>query len=524
MMAALILPSSVMIIGLFLYNLNLERQYDQEKVLKAEEEIALSFSGSISEEKKILTEANGQADFISFCNSSRLEHTEKKASGFFLNYGAEVLGADEAVAAFLLNSETGFLYPFYKNINMGDLSSAIKEFGQSSFGEKDGFQTAVFRYEGTAYIACIEKQRFGSLIVLMDPRKNVAAVSYNQILKERGEYRFLTPEVTGGEYDYEPAKVGELALYVWFSGKFTGFKPIQVLILTMIMVLIMLQSCIFFSVIHRILKPLKEISETMYGISEGDMEKRVPALSGLNEITRMGTEINHMLESLRTQEEESFMIRMDAVQAKLQYLQLQIRPHFYLNCLKNLRSLIALDKKEEAQTLVLGLANYISHAFMDVKNFITIREELEAAESYVNLCRMLSADVFLKLVLSGECTNLKCLPMSILTFVENSIKHITRPGTLHITVSVRPFDDGFESRAMQIIIKDDGGGYPERVLEEFERLDPSRMQYRRENIGILNVCYRLWLVYRDEAEMLLRNEGDCAVTEMTVPMDAELIR
>ena len=33
---------------------------------------------------------------------------------------------------------------------------------------------------------------------------------------------------------------------------------------------------------------------------------------------------------------------MAAVQAQLQYFQLQIRPHFYLNCMKNLNSLIDL--------------------------------------------------------------------------------------------------------------------------------------------------------------------------------------
>ena len=88
--------------------------------------------------------------------------------------------------------------------------------------------------------------------------------------------------------------------------------------------------------------------------------------------------------------------RLDAVPAKLQYLQLQIRPHFYLNCLKNINSRAQMHEDEKIQTLVISLSDYFRYNFQDVKNFVTVREELEAVQSYVDLCRCLYNEIELE--------------------------------------------------------------------------------------------------------------------------------
>ena len=143
-----------------------------------------------------------------------------------------------------------------------------------------------------------------------------------------------------------------------------------------------------------------------------------------------------MLDAIQQYKEDEFKSRLDAMQAQLQYLQLQIRPHFYLNCLKNMNSLIDLKEYEKAQTLIYALSNYLSHAFSDIRKFITVREELEAVQDYVNLCNSLSYNIDLGFKLAGQSPNMNCLPMSLLTFVENSIKHTKTSINLsmHITV------------------------------------------------------------------------------------------
>ena len=71
---------------------------------------------------------------------------------------------------------------------------------------------------------------------------------------------------------------------------------------------------------------------------------------------------------------------------------------------------------------------------------------------------------------------------------------------------------------MLITIMDDGGGYSEDAIRDFYAQDPSKITYRRTHIGLINVRYRLWLVYRDETAVNVWNEGSHAVTEIRIPL------
>ena len=210
---------------------------------------------------------------------------------------------------------------------------------------------------------------------------------------------------------------------------------------------------------------------------------------------------------------------MDAVQAKLQYLQLQIHPHFYLNCLKSLNSYLYLLDYENAQTLVMTLSDYISRTFRNVHNFISLKEELESVRSYIDLCNILSCSVHLDFRLDGSCLSMNCLPMTILTFVENSVKHATAPNDIHIVIQIEIIEMEYERHVMIITIKNSGSQFPDKTLREMETLDASQMVYRTKHIGITNVRYRLWLVYGNDASLVLRNEENYAIVEITIPCE-----
>ena len=265
-------------------------------------------------------------------------------------------------------------------------------------------------------------------------------------------------------------------------------------------------------------RPLRVITQSMEVITAGDLEHRIPPLENtIDDIAAYGRGINMMLDAIRSYKEADFQSRMDATQAKLQYLQLQIRPHFYLNCMKNINSLIDLEQYAKAKSLVYALSSYISHAFSDIKGFITVREELEAIQSYVDLCRALGNEIQLDFKLSGQCMAMDCLPMSLLTFVENSIKHTKSGDCLHLSIRVETFTDHSGEKKIRFLLQDSGGGFSKEALRELERLDPSKMVYRRTHVGIANVRYRLYLGYGEDATLTLRNQGQSAVVESPPP-------
>lgn len=77
----------------------------------------------------------------------------------------------------------------------------------------------------------------------------------------------------------------------------------------------------------------------MVEIKDGDSEKYLTEEYHVEEFSEMKETFNSMLESIRNLKVSAYEQQLQAQEAKLQYLQIQIRPHFYLNCLKNLYAL-----------------------------------------------------------------------------------------------------------------------------------------------------------------------------------------
>lgn len=520
MMLLLILPSVVMLLILFSYSYRREKTYTQENIIQSQKDISDSFSSSLDWVRNVLIRASSDYNFFSFGNSSDIQILERRVALFLASYQYNLLSNHEVIAAFLYNSKCDYFYPVYKDYTMSRLGTDMYAICTKLAAQDTESVLFTRTISGHAYVIQAEIRRYGVLVILLDPERNAKLNSYNSIITEDGSYSFVERIPPETELLVPGEKTDGLDLYVRYVGDISQpFNTVQIIILIIIMSLVIINTWIFFSVTQYILNPLLRISRSIDSILEGNTDDRIASIRVFQDIAKIGDGINIMLDSIQRHEAETYSSRLDAVQAKLQFLQLQIRPHFYLNCLKNLNSLILLDQKEEAQTLLIALSDYIAHTFRDIKNYVSIREELAMVQSYINLCNMLNHSVRLELSLSGRCSNMQCLPMTILMFVENSAKHAQVTDCLNIQISIDLLDNTSDGREMLITIRDDGGGYPDSVLEEFSRTDPSRMSYRTTQIGMSNVLYRLWLVYREEAAVTIRNENTSAVAEILIPAE-----
>lgn len=520
MMLLLILPSVIMLILLFSYSYSKEKTYTQENIIRAQRDISDSFASSLDRIGNTVTRASYDYNFLSFGNSSNIQVLENRITNFLASHKYNLLSNHEVIAVFLYNSKCDYFYPIYKYYTMSNLGEAMFVICTELTENKEESVVFTRTIQEHTYVIRAEVRRYGTLVVLLDPCRNAKLNSYNNIVPETGSYSFTESIPPDAKLLVPGEKVNDLDLYIRYTGQISQpFNTVQIVMLIIIMFLVIMNTGIFFSVTQYILNPLLRISRSIDSILEGNTDNRITSIRVFQDIAKIGNGINNMLDSIQQHEAETYSSRLDAVQAKLQFLQLQIRPHFYLNCLKNLNSLILLDKKGEAQTLLIALSDYIAHTFRDIKNYISIREELAMVQSYVNLCNMLTHHVHLNLALSGRCANVQCLPMIILMFVENSIKHTNVKEQLNISISVELLDHTSDSQEMLITIRDDGGGYPDNVLRDFTQTDPSRMSYRTTQIGMSNVLYRLWLVYREEAAVTIRNENSCAIAEILIPAE-----
>ena len=514
----LLIPFAVTLVLLFAYTAYTIKVNQQGKFHTAADDIFQSVEVSlvgVMNETRMATYSN---DFFYFCNSSSYENVDRYGRAAISKSQTSIFSHPEVVCMVLNNTRCGCCLPLFRSFDSLFLSQEMEDIVATLSPEGTTTVLSVREVNGLPYIFCSIAKRYGSITTVVDPRKNPVYINYCSIYKEDAAFDFSVTVPDSYEVSSKTLSLVDLKLLYSYSISYP-LSGIQITLLGAIVFLLVLIPLSLWALTHSISRPLDIISRSEEAITAGDFELRIPAVNSIDDICAYAKGINMMLDAVKRSKEDEIDSRIAAVQAQLQYFQLQIRPHFYLNCMKNLNSLIELKEYDKAQLLIYALSKHISHAFSDAKTFITIRDELEAIQNYVELCNSLAYDIQLEFKLSGDCASINCLPMSLLTFVENSIKHTQTGCALTISISIETFYEENGEKRLSFTIRDSGGGFPPEVLEQQSNVDLKELSYRREHIGILNVRYRLFLVFGDKASLTLKNDGSSAVVEIVTPCE-----
>ena len=289
--------------------------------------------------------------------------------------------------------------------------------------------------------------------------------------------------------------------------------------------LIMLLLSVFFAILllrcYRMLKrdflnPLEQMVETMEQIGDDGLESCLCVRNQVKEYKKMESTFNAMMDRIKELKILAYVRLIQAQQTELQYYQIQIRPHFFLNCMKNLYAMTAARKYTQMQEMILTLSEYLRAVLKDHDMIVPLEKELDSVRSYVKLQQMSSArppeyeeDVSPQLMQFG------IPPMSLLTFVENSFKYEkSGEGAMQILIKARLFLDG-EEKFVNITIMDNGKGFPEEVLEILN--DPEK-RMPGEHMGINNVEQRFSLVYQKPCSFVYSNMNGACV-DIFIPFE-----
>lgn len=259
---------------------------------------------------------------------------------------------------------------------------------------------------------------------------------------------------------------------------------------------------------RQFLMPLETLVQTMEQIREGELEKNLAISTNVSEYKKIESTFNSMMARMKDLKILAYDRLLQVQQTKMQYYQIQIRPHFFLNCMKNLYAMAAGKKYERLMEMILTLSQYLRVVLKDYSASVPLEKELEGVRTYISLLRMSNAhEIHYEEDLSGGLGSFLIPPMSILTFVENSFKYEKDSGEpVHILVKARCFEDGSQT-FVNLTIMDNGSGFPDDVLE---LLNDPKQRLPGDHIGIYNVRQRFELLYQNTCSFVFSNmEGAC---------------
>jgi hypothetical protein len=125
-----------------------------------------------------------------------------------------------------------------------------------------------------------------------------------------------------------------------------------------------------------------------------------------------------------TEEQARKEIEKEHMQSELAFLQNQVSPHFFMNTLNNIHSLIEADQSL-AQNAILKLSEMMRYLLYESgRGRTTLAKEIEFLRSYVNLMQLrVDESVKVRFDLPDNFVNVSLPPLLFISFIENSFKH-----------------------------------------------------------------------------------------------------
>ncbi len=184
-------------------------------------------------------------------------------------------------------------------------------------------------------------------------------------------------------------------------------------------------------------------------------------------------------------------LQKENYKTELAYLQQQINPHFFMNTLNNIHSMIEFDK-EKAKGSVIKLSKLMRVLLYEKETDLhSIDKEIRFIKDYIDLMKIrLKENTDIKFEYPEERTDIKIEPFLFLNFIENAFKH-----------GIKAIDNSFIHVRFSL-----SDGY---LLFEVKN---SKKEYSGEkdedcSVGLVNSIKRLDLLYNNTYSFE-KNEND----------------
>lgn len=251
---------------------------------------------------------------------------------------------------------------------------------------------------------------------------------------------------------------------------------------------------------QNILLPISALEEGMMHVQQGDWNHRVENCSPISDFMVLTDGFNNMTSEIYSLKIQAYEAKLTQSKNQLAMLRLQLKPHFYLNAITTISSLLYTERVQDAQKFITALSKHLRYLFSDNDLQIPLREELNYCENYLKLQQIRYPDkIFYMIDCAPECNSFIVSKFMIQTMLENIFKHAFSPECyLSVFVAVTHEHQNGED-FVRIVIEDNGEGFSSQVLADFPE------QGAKDHVGLKNIYETLNLMYGNGPWMKIQN-------------------
>lgn len=268
-------------------------------------------------------------------------------------------------------------------------------------------------------------------------------------------------------------------------------------------------------------RPLQSFSQTMQRIGDGNLAVRMNETSHVYDFNEIYAVFNQLIDNIQTLKLDVYEKELSKQRVEQQFLHIQLRNHFFLNCLNILYALAQTKDCELIQQMVLYLVGYFRHISQDGMKPVSLLSEIEHVKDYISIQQIrFPGRIQFNYTMDAELESFLVPPLIILTFIENSIVHAQGPKRsimcIDMELIAKKKSDG---TYLCIHISDNGRGFTSEQLRMLNAPVADVQIGTEHGIGIHNIRNRLNLLYGNKALLIISNAplGHGAVIEMELP-------
>lgn len=455
-------------------------------------------------ERELETNALFSSDVVSLSvfSKSGLEFSVKKITGrgtdlafsereIYAANGTTLWGLvgpddDICIAKAILDLTTmrpiGYINIVYEREYFGDIvrDNSTEYSGACYVVDRDGVITVTNheRYLGDKFPVEIEKLR-------------ESETWRYDILNGTNSFYYVGNEMPNGWTLVEAVSVKEFYKNTYRVIGLTGIFLLGILILSFISVSMATKH---------IAKPTQDLLESMKLFGMGNLPHRVEVKT-TDEIGQIGSEYNRMAENIETLIEKVYKMEITQKQAEIDFLCMQINPHFLYNTLDTISWMAIMQGNLDISEMTISLADLL-RAMIQKDRFVTVEDEMKTVKDYLLIQGQRFGDKISVIYDIDEQAYPCRIPNFILQpLIENAIIHGLEPklekGTLRVQIKL-------ENEAVAFCIADNGVGMSrEEIQALYEKCE---MNDTNQNIGLKNVYRRLILCYGETSRLHIESE------------------
>lgn len=286
-----------------------------------------------------------------------------------------------------------------------------------------------------------------------------------------------------------------------------GTINIRYFIILIILLMAMMLVIINRVVALRISSPILKLNDSVKEYEAG--EKPEIYIGGSSEIRHLGLSIQSSYEQIDTLMKEIVLEQNERRKSEFEALQSQINPHFLYNALESITWMVEGERNDEAVFMISQLAKLFRISLSRGRTVISIKDELQHAQSYMNIQMIRYKNTFSVVFDVDPAVSSYCIVKLVLQpLLENAINYgvegMDDSGEIRVT--------GREENGTVILsVSDNGFG----MSEEQVRLvltDSTRIRKHGSGVGLVNVDNRIKILFGKEYGLKVESEPDEGTT------------